>query len=84
MVTQFFFANYVKVPAWARNLPDDELLIEMQEHVQDVVSRYPEMDEFDINNEMILNNYFRERFCESIIDSMFTWSLDVKPNAKFI
>ena len=36
----------------------------------------------DINNEMILNNYFRERFGNSIIDSMFTWSYELKPDAQ--
>lgn len=77
-----FWANQIKVPEWARNLDDESLLEEMQEHVVDIVGRYPEMQEFDLNNEMILNNYFRERFGPSIIDSMFTWSLDQKPNAE--
>ena len=76
-----FWANEVKVPDWARNLDNDNLLDEMHEHVIDIVDRYPEMMEFDLNNEMILNNYFRGRFGESIIDSMFTWSLDIKPEA---
>jgi endo-1,4-beta-xylanase len=78
-----FWANEAKVPGWARNLSDEELLIEMKEHVIDIVSRYPEMNEFDVNNEMILNHYFRDRFGESIIDSVFTWSNEVKPNATF-
>lgn len=78
-----FWANEAKVPSWARNLSDENLLIEMKEHVSDIVSRYPDMNEFDVNNEMILNHYFRDRFGEGIIDSMFTWSKEVKPNATF-
>ena len=36
-----------------------------------------------LNNEMILNSYFSDRFGDSIIDSMFIWGDEIKPNTIF-
>ncbi len=67
-----FWANQQFVPDWAQALDNNRLQGEMQERISDLLGRYGDViDIWDVNNEMINEFYFIDRFGPTIRDWMF-------------
>jgi len=78
-----FWAKGMFVQDWQRQLSDDELKARLQQHCKDVVSRFKgQIKAWDLNNEMIAGNYYRERFGDEIIGEMCKWVHEVDPEIK--
>ncbi|MEM1166187.1 MAG: endo-1,4-beta-xylanase [Planctomycetota bacterium] len=83
-----FWANPQFVPEWAKTLDNPRLQGEMRERIEDVTSRisvqgndYGEVIElWDVNNEMVHETYFLDRFGPGIRDWMFTETEANQPN----
>ncbi|MBU0677387.1 MAG: endo-1,4-beta-xylanase [Verrucomicrobia bacterium] len=67
-----FWGCEEQVPAWARDLADDELRSEIAGRARIIAKRYKDLiDEFDVNNEMLHCTYFKDRLGETIHRQMF-------------
>ncbi len=78
-----FWANEKRVPAWARALDNDRLRKAIETRITRDLKRYKgKILEYDVNNEMIANNYFAKRLGEAIRPDMFKLAKKADPGAK--
>jgi len=67
---------------WISNLDKEPLRKAVEQRAKDVTSRYRgRITEYDVNNEMLLWNFFRSRLGPGIIGDMFRWAKEGDPNA---
>jgi GH35 family endo-1,4-beta-xylanase len=68
------------LPPWVRELEDDELREAVDKRIRDTLERYRgRVVEHDLNNEMILGHFFRDRLGEGIRAHMFKVAHDIAP-----
>ena len=68
------------VPGWVKDLGDEELREVMEERIRSVLERYRgRVVEYDLNNEMLLGKFFRDRLGEGIRAHMFEFAHRVAP-----
>jgi endo-1,4-beta-xylanase len=71
------------VPAWLKDLNDDDVRTAVQQRARSVGARYrSRFAEYDLNNEMIHANYFEQRLGPHITKLMAKWVHEGDPEAK--
>lgn len=76
-----FWANEERVPAWARALSDGELREAIERRLDTVLLRYRgRIDEYDVNNEMLANDFFARRLGGEIRALMFRRAHELDPD----
>lgn len=62
------------VPAWVKELNDDDLKATLQKRAESITSRYKgRFAEYDLNNEMVHGNYYEDRLGPDITKRMAQW-----------
>lgn len=78
-----FWAAERYVPAWVKELSDEELRRAIERRARDVTRHYRKrIVEYDVNNEMIHNRWFRQRLGDEIAVEMFRWAKEEDPAAR--
>lgn len=68
---------------WVKALNKEELLLAVENRAKEICSRYQgKIGEYDVLNEMLHGNFFRQRLGEDIVDKMFRWCHMADPNAR--
>jgi endo-1,4-beta-xylanase len=71
------------VPQWLKPLSKKELESKSQAHANAVCQRYRgKFVDYDVNNEMLHGNFFRQRLGDRIVGQMFRWCKAADPTAK--
>jgi len=67
---------------WVKDLDKESLRQAVERRAKEVTTRYRgRISEYDVNNEMLENNFFRSRLGAEIADDMFRWAKEGDPNA---
>ena len=67
-----FWANPIRVPAWAQSLDDDGLRAAVDARIESAVLHFRgDFAHWDVNNEMITNRFFADRLGDDIRPHMF-------------
>jgi GH35 family endo-1,4-beta-xylanase len=70
------------LPEWVKELDDAALREAIEERIRNVLERYRgRVEEYDLNNEMILGHFFKDRLGEGIRPHMFKFAHRVAPEA---
>lgn len=78
-----FWAKEEYTPPWSRSLPEEELREEVGERLVDAVPRYAgRFRHWDVNNEMLDGNFFRQRLGAEIEPWMFVRAHELDPGAE--
>ncbi|HLN20595.1 MAG TPA: endo-1,4-beta-xylanase [Bacteroidales bacterium] len=73
------------VQPWVMELSDDELRQALQERGESITRHYKgRFAEYDLNNEMLDENYYEERLGPGITKQLAQWALNGDPDAKLI
>ncbi len=68
------------LPEWVRELEDEALREAIEARIRSVLERYRgRVEEYDLNNEMILGHFFKDRLGEGIRPHMFKFAHRVAP-----
>ena len=71
-----------RVQPWLKEMDDETLMETLKDRAYDVATRYDgRFEEYDLNNEMIHDNYYEERFGPDITKKMATWVKEADPDA---
>ncbi|EDY83303.1 Glycosyl hydrolase family 10 [Verrucomicrobiia bacterium DG1235] len=71
-----------RVMNWQKEMGDEELLAYLEARAFDVGKRYAgRFVEYDLNNEMIHENYYEKRFGKGITKQMAAWVKEADPTA---
>ena len=77
----FWEADYF-VQDWIKKIDDHTLPETLKRRAIDLLTHYRnKISEFDVNNEMLHNNYFSSRLGESIRKEMFLWCKNANPDS---
>jgi len=77
-----YWASEKRVQGWLKELDDDALRKKLQERAHDLLRRYRgRVVEYDVNNEMVHNNYYAKRLGDDIRVKMFEWCREADPDA---
>ena len=77
-----FWASENRVPAWVKELDDAELQKTVERRAREVTARYRgRIHEYDLNNEMLFYNYYRDRLGEGITADMARCAKEGDPDA---
>jgi GH35 family endo-1,4-beta-xylanase len=69
------------LPKWLVKLDDDELRQAVDDRIRGVLTRYKgKVAEYDLNNEMILWGFFKQRLGEGIRPHMFKYAHQIAPD----
>jgi len=77
-----FWACPERVPSWVQELTEDVLQVRVEQRIKEVIEGYPEISEFDVNNEMLHCSYYKERLGEEIRTRMFTLSQETSKDVR--
>jgi GH35 family endo-1,4-beta-xylanase len=71
-----------RVQDWQKTMDDEQLLATLKQRALDIGTRYRgRFAEYDLNNEMMHNNYYEERLGPSITGQMAAWVKQADPGA---
>lgn len=77
-----FWGVTSRVPDWQKKLTDDELRATLKERAETIAKRYRgRFAEYDLNNEMIHDNYYEKRLGPDITKRMAMWVKQNDPSA---
>lgn len=77
-----FWAADRYVQGWVKELDDEALRKTLERRAREVTSRYRgRIGEYDLNNEMVPNNYYRRRLGKDVVADMARWAREGDPNA---
>jgi endo-1,4-beta-xylanase len=77
-----FWASPNRVQDWVKELDDRELLSAVRRRAREVTSRYRgRIKEYDLNNEMLFERYYRERLGDGVVKEMADSAKEGDPDA---
>ena len=75
------WANPIRVPKWAAALDNASLFSAIESRFESVITKYQhDFEHWDINNEMITNSFFQDRFGPAIRSWMFNRAHEIDPD----
>ena len=78
-----FWGKTKYMQPWVMELNNEELLLALQQRAESVTRHYKgRFAEYDLNNEMLDENYYEERLGPDITKLMAQWALNGDPDAK--
>lgn len=78
-----FWGDRRWLQSWLQQLSTSELRNAVEQRASEVCSRYQgRILEYDVLNEMLHSNFFRNRLGETIVDDMFGWCQTADPTAR--
>jgi GH35 family endo-1,4-beta-xylanase len=71
------------IPPWIPELTDSEIQTNLEQRIEDVVSRYAgQLPHWDVNNEQLRNTFFKDRLGDAIRVQMFDAAQSADPKVK--